>query len=363
MSRTHLSFEFSCKDPAGPQFRAAVGEHLGVFLDRKQAQLTEVSPLLTPLCEVAREFTATGKRLRPAFGYWGFTAVADQPGDPGVLLTALAGFELLHASALVHDDVIDDSDLRRGQPAVHRRLAQWHRAHHGSGDADAFGRAGAILLGDLMMAWSVEITEGSGLEPELLARGRSVLDAVRTEVNAGQFLDMSAEAELTAQQDPIAVAEKVVEYKTARYTVIRPLQYGAALAGADPALLSTLAAIGSPLGRAFQLRDDLLGVFGDEQLTGKPAGDDLRENKRTVLVAEGLARSSELAGFLGRPLGENELAHARALLIDTGAVQAVEQRIDTDAAKCRELVAELEITEEGHTALTRLVEACVSRDS
>lgn len=350
-------------DPAGAAFRTAIGGRIESFCERMDVRLAAISPVLTPLSELTHEFTASGKRLRPAFGYWGHAAVAGQPADPVPLLDALAGFELLHASALVHDDVIDDSDTRRGKPAVHRRLERWHRENNGLGDASAFGRAGAILLGDLLAVWSVELVEGCGLEPSALAAARGLLDAVRTEVNAGQFLDMAAEAGLTGHQDPVAAAQRVVEFKTARYTVTRPLQYGAALAGAPGPLLDELGALGSPLGRAFQFRDDLLGVFGDERRTGKPAGDDLREGKRTVLLAEGLARCPELADLLGRRLDEAELARARALLVDSGAAEAVETRIAQDADRARALLAGLDITDEGRLALGRLVEACVSRES
>lgn len=328
-----------------------------------QARLHQISPLLEPLAELTGSFLAGGKRLRPAFGYWGHAAVAGQPDDPAPLLDALASFELLHASALVHDDVIDDSDTRRGQPSAHRRLESWHRSHRGCGDAAGFGRAGAILLGDLLAAWSVECVETSGLGPQALARARPLLDSVRTEVNAGQFLDMVAEAGLDAGRDAVAIAQQVVEFKTARYTVTRPLQFGAALAGAGPELLEGLAALGSPLGRAFQFRDDLLGVFGDEQRTGKPAGDDLREGKRTVLVAEGIARRPELAGLLGHPLDRAQLDRARALLIGSGAVEAVETRIGQDAAQARAVLGRLEITDDGRRALGGLIEACVTRDA
>ena len=197
----------------------------------------------------------------------------------------------------------------------------------------------------------------------MLARAHTVLDEVRTEVNAGQFLDMAAEAGLAGGDDPVAVAERVVEFKTARYTVIRPLQYGAALAGADPATLEGLARLGSPLGRAFQLRDDLLGVFGDEARTGKPAGDDLREGKRTVLVAEALAVEPRILDFLGRPLSAPELERARALLVDCGALARVEERIGADGERARAALSRLDVTTEGRTALGALIEVCLVRES
>lgn len=354
---------FSPDDPAGPAFRAAIGARLGDFLDDVCARLDAISPALAPLGELARAFTAGGKRLRPAFCYWGHAAVAGQPDDPAPLLDAAASFDLLHVAALVHDDVIDASDTRRGQASAHRQLEARHVDRSGAGDPAAFGRAGAILLGDLLTAWSDELVGRSGLPPAVLARAHTVLDEVRTEVNAGQFLDMAAEAGLAGGDDPVAVAERVVEFKTARYTVIRPLQYGAALAGADPATLEGLARLGSPLGRAFQLRDDLLGVFGDEARTGKPAGDDLREGKRTVLVAEALAVEPRILDFLGRPLSAPELERARALLVDCGALARVEERIGADGERARAALSRLDVTTEGRTALGALIEVCLVRES
>ncbi|MBE6478152.1 MAG: polyprenyl synthetase family protein [Propionibacteriaceae bacterium] len=353
---------FNPADPAGPSFRGAIGERLSGFLDGACARLARISPALTPLGELARAFTAGGKRLRPAFCYWGHAAVAGQPTDPSPLVAAAASLDMMHVAILMHDDVIDDSSTRRGLAAVHRQIEAMHAEQAGSGDPAAFGRAGAILLGDLLAAWSDELIWESGFPPAMLTTAHPVLDDMRTEVNAGQFLDMAAEAGLTTGTDPIAVAERVVEFKTAKYTVTRPLQYGAALAGADQATLDALAELGSPLGRAFQLRDDLLGVFGDESLTGKPAGDDLREGKRTVLIAEAQTAAPQILGLLGRPLDEAELSRARALLVDCGARARVEARIAADGALARAALDRLAITDEGRTALAALIEACLVRD-
>lgn len=354
---------FDPSEPTSADFRDQIAQCLTDFLAGVDQRLNQISPLLAPLQRLTHDFTAGGKRLRPAFAYWGYAAVAGQPQDPAPLLNAVASFELLHVSALVHDDVMDASDTRRGLPAAHRQLEQFHHDQHGSGDAAVFGQAGAILLGDLMAAWSVEQVEGAGLPAEQLTRARWILDDVRTAVNAGQFLDMAAESGLTGQLTPLEVAERVVEYKTARYTVIRPLQFGGALAGASQKLLDQFAAIGSPLGRAFQFRDDVLGVFGDEEVTGKPAGDDLREGKRTVLVAEGLAAEPRLADYLGRELSPDELATARGLLESSGALGRVEERIESDAHQARQRLAECDITAEGATALSRLIDICVHRVS
>lgn len=351
---------FDPTDPAGPAFRDAVGARVGLFLDQIDEELAPVSPLMSELVGLARRFTAGGKRLRPAFCFWGHVAAGGAPADPTALLDATAGFELLHVAALVHDDLIDDSDTRRGMPAAHRQLEELHHRGGGVGDPAAFGRAGAILLGDLLTAWSTQRFATAGLDPAAFARARWVLDAVRTDVNVGQFLDLAAEGGLAGGAG-LATAEQVVEYKTARYTVIRPLQFGAALAGAPAQLLDGLAHVGSAVGRAFQFRDDLLGVFGDEEFTGKPAGDDLRENKRTVLVVDALHDQPRLADYLGRPLSDPELDAAREMLRSSGAVSRLNARIDRDSAAALRGLSGLQITDEGRTALESLVHAAVDR--
>ena len=176
-----------------------------------------------------------------------------------------------------------------------------------------------------------------------LARAQPLLAAVRAEVTGGQYLDIAAQTRrpLDARRDPesvLAQVRRVVEFKTARYTVVRPLQIGAALGGAGPELLAALGRYGSPLGRAFQYRDDVLGVFGDEAVTGKPAGDDLREGKLTVLIANAMGAASEaeaerLDALLGSALTEAEVAEARAIISGSGALAATEREIEEATAE------------------------------
>ncbi|WP_317698749.1 polyprenyl synthetase family protein, partial [Aeromicrobium sp. REDSEA-S32_B7] len=231
----------------------------------------------------------------------------------------------LQASALVHDDLMDGSDTRRGHPSVHRDFEARHRAVEGSvGDAARFGQATAVLLGDLMLSWADEQLRSSGLPrvPEALR----YLDLCRSEVVAGQYLDVLAQTRATVT---VEEAMTIVRFKAASYTVERPLHIGAALAGADDALVAGLSAIAVPLGQAFQLRDDVLGVFGDPAATGKPAGDDLREGKRTVLVARALELGSDDdRELLTRLLGTREgVAPLTDLMTRTGALAAVERDI------------------------------------
>lgn len=359
---------FSPSDPLGDDVRTEIGHLIADFVAARRRQCLDISPTLEPLVDQASALTEGGKRMRPAMCYWGAVAVGGQPTPEGTLAAA-ASLDLLHVSALVHDDVMDASDTRRGRPAAHRRFEQQHVAAGWLGSPAAHGRAAAILLGDLLLMWSAELFAGSGLDPETLARAQPVLDAVRTEVTAGQYLDVLAQTQPLG--DPRALLEtvyRVVEFKTARYTVIRPVQLGATIAGATPGQLAALADYGSALGRAFQFRDDLLGVFGDSELTGKPAGDDLREGKRTVLVASALAQASPedaatVAALLGRPdLSPGQIDHLREILITSGAVEASEAEIQQAHDAAIAALDGADFTAEGRLALTTLADLAVRRE-
>lgn len=330
-------------DPLSAPLRDAVSAELTRFLDARGRILAELGPETADLIDLAAAFTAGGKRLRPAFCCWGYLAAAGGTEVPGPILRAAASLDLLHVSALVHDDVMDSSDTRRGLPSAHVQLAAAHARSGRRGSSAEFGRAGAILLGDLLLMWSVELFNSCGASASALAAAQPLMSAVRAEVTGGQYLDITAQTRdpLDARRNAASVlaqVRRVVEYKTARYTVVRPLQVGAALGGASPDLLDALARYGSPLGRAFQYRDDVLGVFGDEAVTGKPAGDDLREGKLTVLVANAMAAASEadairLDELLGRELDSAELAQARSIITGSGALAATEREIEAAAAE------------------------------
>jgi geranylgeranyl diphosphate synthase, type I len=321
-----------------PRIRCQVGLALDALLDRQRAVLGGIGPELLPWLDAIGGLLAGGKRLRPAFCYWGWRAAGGE--DVPALHTAAAALELLHASALVHDDVMDASDTRRGRPSVHRAFAARHAAGGWRGPADRFGTGAAILIGDILLAWTDELYHGSGLPPDALARGQPVLDSMRGELISGQYLDLLGQA---AGDGSVGEALRVIRYKTAKYTIERPLQLGAALAGrADEATTAACSGYGIPLGTAFQLRDDVLGVFGDPARTGKPADDDLRDGKRTVLVAIARERASPaqrklLDRRLGDPgLDEHGAAELRAIIAGTGALAECELMIEssvTDALR------------------------------
>jgi len=313
----------------GAAFRGRVQAALDTFLDEQAVRLAPLGPDAERLVAEARVSVAGGKRFRAAFCNWGYRAVEPVPVDDDALVRACASLELLHASALVHDDFMDASDTRRGRPATHRGFAAEHSADGWRGDPEQYGAAAAILLGDLLLSWADELLRRCGLPIERVLPALDVFDRCRSEVIAGQFLDVSVQARGRADVD---AAMTVLRYKSAKYSIERPLHIGAALAGADPGTLRALSDYGLPLGEAFQLRDDLLGVFGDPSVTGKPAGDDLIEGKRTVLVALALdalptADAKVLDAALGTPLAPDDVAHLCGLIDSSGARMQVEEVI------------------------------------
>ncbi|WP_029137055.1 polyprenyl synthetase family protein [Nakamurella lactea] len=283
----------------------AVDTALSEFLSARRAELAQMDPRIATAADRIGEFLAGGKRIRPAFCWWGWRAGGgrDEVDDCAPVVRVAAALELIQACALLHDDLIDRSETRRGRPAVHRAEAKAHADAGWSGDPDHFGANIALLFGDLALAWADDLFVTGAAALQAIDRAQPVWHAMRTEVLAGQLLDVLTSAAPAAEADlQRSDAFAVIRLKTAGYTVVRPLLLGAALAGADASVTGRLRRYGEAVGTAFQLRDDLLGVFGDPLVTGKPAGDDLAEGKRTVLLA--LARQQLLASGRDAELAE-----------------------------------------------------------
>jgi geranylgeranyl diphosphate synthase type I len=342
--------------------RARVRKVLNAFLDRQQPVLRGIGDEFGALLDALTELLQGGKQLRPAFCYWGWRGAGGQ--DREEIVTAAAALELLQASALIHDDVMDGSDTRRGCPSVHRQLARLHQEASWSGSAEAFGTGGAILLGDMCLNWTDQLLHESGLPLPALARGWPVFDLMRTELMAGQYLDLLEQARARSS---VEQAMRVVRFKTAKYTVERPLQLGALLADGGPQLCAAYSAYGLPLGAAFQLRDDVLGVFGDPAETGKPAGDDLREGKRTVLVATALAAADAaqaeiLQHDLGDPgLGPAGIERLREVIVATGALAEAERLIEELTGQALDALAKAPVAEPARQVLAELAVAATTR--
>jgi len=326
----------------GVDLRRRVQLCLDAELATQAAVLAELGPDVDDLLTVVADLLRGGKRLRAAFLYWGHRA-AGRP-DSDALVRLASAMELFQAAALIHDDVMDESDTRRGMPAAHRALATRHTDRGWAGDQDRFGLAGAVLAGNLCLTWTDAVYATCGLAVADLERGRPVFDLMRTQLMAGQFLDV-VEAmrpwDGLADGERVERAGRVILYKSAKYTVEHPLLIGATTGGLDAAGQAALSRYGLDLGRAFQLRDDLLGVFGDPGETGKPAGDDLREGKRTVLLAHTLAGTdapgrARVEALLGRPdLDAAQVDELRDVIEGSGAVARLEVEIDRLAGTAR----------------------------
>jgi len=341
--------------------RLRLQQALDAFLGEQRRRLLAIGPELTPLVEAVEEFLAGGKRLRAGFCFWGHLGAGGKDTDD--LVRTAAALEMFQAAAIIHDDVMDASDTRRGRPAVHRRFAALHRSSSWAGPSDAFGASAAILLGDLCLSWSDEMLVASGLLNEA---ARRVFDDMRSELMGGQYLDL---LEQVRGNSTVESALRVARYKSAKYTIVEPLHLGAALAGAPEDVFEVYSAYGLPLGEAFQLRDDILGVFGDPSVTGKPAGDDLREGKRTALVAMALEtatpeQAADVQQHLGNPdLDDAGVARLRTVLVDTGAVARVEDLISRRTAEALAGLAGTSVVPEALDVLRELAIAATRRET
>ncbi|MFC9278921.1 polyprenyl synthetase family protein [Streptomyces collinus] len=318
-------------------------------------------PRMTRLVKLLEEFMVGGKRIRPILTVMGWRAVAGET-VPAAVLRVAASLEMFHAFALIHDDIMDDSDTRRGRPTIHRVLA----GKAGDDRTERFGLGAAVLLGDLAFTWSDQLLHTAGLTSAQSAAVLPLVSEMRTEVMLGQYLDLHATGEPT---DDVDATLTVNRYKTAKYTVERPLHIGAALAGADSAALAACTAFALPLGEAFQLRDDLLGVYGDVRDTGKSRLDDLRAGKNTTLVALALraadaGQRARLRTLIGDPaLDETGAEEVRALFAATGARDTVEHMIDDRYRRAVEVLETAPFTADAVTALKHLAVTATRRNS
>jgi geranylgeranyl diphosphate synthase, type I len=337
--------------------RGRIDAVLGEFLTERRATLAEAHPVAAGLAdELMRVIDAGGKRLRPMFCYWGFRAGGGEDGEP--IVRAAASLELLHTFAIIHDDVMDRSALRRGQPASHIQMAA-------EGDGHA-GVSAAILAGDLALSLSDELFCEAGFPAERFLAGFRWYNRMRTEVVAGQYLD------LVASKGPApaeAMVRRIARLKSGGYTVEKPLLIGAALAGPAPEIEAALSGFGATLGEAFQLRDDVLGAFGDPAETGKDADGDLREGKRTLLVSRALAACSpKERAFVEAHLGRPDLSAAgadaiRQIMRSSGALDSTLATIEELRVGAVGALAAANITPDVSAALAELADLAAIRRS
>ncbi len=349
--------------------RSRVQKVVDSFLTQQEVILNGVGCDVSPLLDSVRTLLSGGKRLRPAFCYWGWrgAAPADQLSDPDFeesTVQAASSLEFLQGCALIHDDVMDGSDTRRGLPAAHRQFAAMHRGQQWAGGADKFGEGAAILLGDLCLSWADELLLNTALPQKSLSGAKRVYNEMRTELMAGQYLDLLEQARGGGS---IERALRVVRYKSAKYTIERPLHIGAAIAQAPQSIFDSYTGYGLPLGEAFQLRDDVLGVFGDPEVTGKPAGDDLREGKRTVLIAIACERADKVQSRqIREKLGDQHLqlddvSILREIIENTGALAYTENLIGELLNRAIDSLSNPDLNPDAAAVLTELAHAATTR--
>lgn len=350
-----------------------VTEVLGDFFETRRTLVTSIDGVFSEVVDSLEAFILDGgKRVRPSFAWQGWLGAGGADGkyadaeDPAAVFSALCALELIQGCALIHDDIIDQSDTRRGNPTIHRIWAKRHRYSNWHGNPDHYGTSTAILAGDVSLVWADDMLLNAGLSPAAIARLLPAWQAMRTEVLGGQLLDITSEA----SSDPtLETAKKINLYKTAAYTIERPLHLGAAIAGAPEELISAYRSFGRDIGIAFQLRDDLLGVFGDPAVTGKPAGDDLREGKRTVLIANALAilneKAPDKAAFVSTKLGEvhtpEEISELRDVIDESGAADAVESQIDMLTERAFSTLEATDLPAENRATLVSMGMAATAR--
>ena len=366
---------------------AQVQTNLDDFCVKQRSDFESISSDLIPVVDYTQSLLQGGKRFRALFCYWAWRASLSESSyhqseqevndSEQAIAGIAASLEMFHAAALVHDDLLDQSDTRRGAPAIHKRFESLHKEKQWAGAPERFGVAGSVLVGDLMLGWSSEIFGNALLHSpnrEIESACRDEFSLMRVEVMAGQYLDVLEENAATTRpvKEGVGRAEKVILYKTAKYSIEAPLRIGAAFAGADQSTLNVFTQFGIPLGIAFQLRDDILGVFGDPSVTGKPAGDDLREGKRTVLVAltrEALTEQSPSMAnsfeelLTSRELDAQQIAFMQKLIQESGALEKTERMITELADRSLDSLESSNLEETAKSALKILALKVINRDA
>jgi geranylgeranyl diphosphate synthase, type I len=309
--------------------RVHIDSALRNFVTSEVESLNKIGSELAPAGDsLARFILDSGKRLRPTFAIVGYLGSGKSPSPS--IFSAAASLELIHVCALIHDDLMDGSDTRRGAPSIHKEFEAEHRSEARAGNPQQYGASAAILLGDLSLVWASKALAESGISNSEILGTLPIFNELQIELMAGQYLDIYEQSLNTSS---IERSLKIARYKSGKYTIERPLHFGAALANKKE-LNSSYSAYGIPLGEAFQLRDDVLGVFGESSVTGKPAGDDILEGKRTALIAKAyeLADASgalALSQVLGnRKATQDMIDKVKSIISDSGALKFIEDLIE-----------------------------------
>jgi geranylgeranyl diphosphate synthase type I len=338
---------------------------LDAFLNEKISEASRIHPEVVVLAEEVRRFVATGgKRVRPAFSYSAYIASGGRSLE--AILYASAALELLHAFALIHDDIIDKADLRRGEPSVHRVFEYFHKNRRFSGSSKKFGVDTAILAGDLALAFADELLNTAPFPAERIRRAKGYFDLMKKQVIQGEYLDVLIPVKRQVSEEDVL---KMLEYKTAKYTVERPLHIGAALAGAEEEDLQVYSVYGIPLGQAFQIQDDVMGTFSSEKAIGKPADSDLKEGKQTMLIVKAYEFSNRsemkiLDKVVGNSQASNEdIEAARDIISGCGSLDYSQELSYELINRAKEAISAAKLVEEGRNYLLEAADYLLTRST
>ncbi|OGY25176.1 MAG: hypothetical protein A2Z11_00045 [Candidatus Woykebacteria bacterium RBG_16_43_9] len=338
---------------------------MNAYLDEKIAEASKIHPETTVLGEEIRRFVAAGgKRVRPAFAYSAYVASSGRSFE--AILYASAALELLHAFALIHDDIIDKADLRRGEPSVHKAFEYFHKNRKFKGSSQKFGIDTAILVGDLALSFADELLNTAPFPSERIRRAKSYYDLMKKQVLYGEYLDVLVPVKGQVTEEDIL---KILEYKTAKYTIERPLHIGAVLAGAEEEDLIVYSSYGVPLGQAFQMQDDVMGTFGSEEKIGKPTDSDIKEGKQTMLVVKAYEFSSSSdRKVLNRVIGNNkatneEIEEAREIIRQCGALDYSQNLSYKLINSAKAAIREAKLVEEGRNYLLEAADYLLTRST
>lgn len=346
------------------EFKKKVEPEMEAFFARVIAENRKIDENIADAISYARKITMSGgKRARAAFMYFGYIAAGGKEKEK--IIKASVSIELIHSFLLMHDDIIDRDSLRHGIKTTHIYYGEIAKKYFKHKDADHFGNSMAIIVGDMMYAFGNQVLFESGFEPALIVNALHRLQGVVSRTVVGESQDILIENKGEATEQEIL---QMYENKTARYTIEGPLHLGAILARADEKMMQSLSDYSIPAGIAFQIQDDILGVFGTVGKTGKPVGSDVRQGKQTILVAKALEKASRaqkeiLKKCLGNSdLTEKDLDEFKKVIIETKSLEYAQKLAQDLIAEAKGKIEKVEMNEEAREFLIGIADYMLNRE-
>ncbi len=344
-------------------FKSQIDPFLNAYFEEKLREASSIDPEVVVLVEEIRRFVQNGgKKIRPAFTYAGYVACGGRSHD--AILYASSAIEMMHGFALIHDDIIDKADLRRDNPSVHRVFEDFHKKRNFTGSPEDFGLAAAILAGDLALSFADELLNDAPFPAERIRRAKNYFDLNKKQVILGEYLDVLAPVRKQISEADVL---KILEYKTAKYTIERPMHIGAILAGAEEDILQGFSSYAVPLGQAFQIQDDILGTFSTEEIIGKPVDSDIKEGKKTLLVVKTYEFCDKkdkklLNSVLGNKHAQpGDINRVRSIMRSCGALQYTQELAARLINKAKEGIYNVKLVEEGKNYLLQAADYLLTR--